>query len=46
VIAMYLEQDGIYGEDRDIALRAFQNGTTFMQSRNYTFTLIEPGPID
>ena len=41
VIAMYLEEDGIYGEDRDIALKAFQNGTTFMQSKNYTFTLIE-----
>lgn len=46
VIAMYLEQDAIYGEDQDVALRAFQNGATFMQSRNYTFILIEPDVTD
>jgi len=43
VIAMFLETDGIRGETQTILLNTIQNGLLFTYSRNYAFTLIEPG---
>ncbi len=42
VIAMYLQQEGIYGADQEAVLKAFQDGATYFTSCTYTYTLIAP----